>query len=866
MADNNTMSRTDRNKKKKRKRDGKSWIKKTFFVLFFLIILAVVSGCSLFVYYASNSPEITEDDLLGSFASELVDADGEVFYTLGAETRDFAAPDEYPQVMKDAMMAIEDQRFEDHMGVDPIGIGRAAWGYITNRGQIVGGGSTITQQLVKLSVFSTAREDQTLERKAQEAWLALQLERQLSKEQILSLYMNKIHMAGNVYGVSTAAEEYYGKHVSELELHEAALFAGMAQAPNRYNPYVNPETAENRRNVVLNVMRDTGKITAEEAEAAKAVPVQEGLIDRTQEEQNYMVFDGYLTAVLDEVGEKTDYNPYTSGLRIETNLDMDAQEQLYDIINSDEYVDFPDDEIQTAVSLIDVETGQVRALGGGRNQEGQLSSNRATDLDRAVGSTMKPLSTYGPAIEYEQFSTYHQIVDEEYTVGDWSPRNYDNQYVGQMSLRDALVDSRNIPAAKVFNEDLDWNNVEEFLTNLGIDPSDINDANTPELVRQNAISGRLTPLQLAASYSAFANGGNYTEPYTVSRVITQDGQEIDLTPETNQAMSDYTAYMITDVLKDVVTANQSTVGISGLNQAGKTGTNNYSQQEMEDYNIPSGVVPDSWYVGYTTNYSLSVWVGYDRRFDEGNWLSFDDGTRQLPRHIYRELMSAVSEGLDNSDWQRPSSVVEVDIENGTNPPQLPGPNTPSDSIVSELFVQGTEPSEVSVEFGEELSAPSGLSAEYDEDVDELTVTWDEYELENEDETVSYVLTIDGQSTTVNDTEYSMTEPPTGTVEITLAVQAFGNTGPEASTSITILEPEEEEPEEEEEEPEEVEEEPEEPAEEEEPEEETTPPEEDDTEPDPEEDNGADSPPEEEEQEEAPEDGASDNTDNSDDSE
>lgn len=846
MANNENMSRAQRNKKEKKKRGGKSWFKRIFLTLLMLFILAVVSGCSLFFYYVSGAPDITEEDLLGTFASELVDINGDVFYTLGAETRNFASPDEYPQVMKDALMAIEDQRFESHFGVDPIGIGRAAWGFVTNRGQLTaGGGSTITQQLVKNSVFSTLSEDQTLERKAQEAWLAVQLERQLSKEQILSLYMNKIHMAGNVYGVSTAAEEYYGKHVSELELHEAALFAGMAQAPNRYNPYVNPEAAENRRNIVLNVMRDTDVITSEEAEAAKAIPVQEGLVERSQEEQNNLVFDGYLTAVLDEVREKTDYDPYTAGLRIETNLDMEAQEQLYEIINSDEYVEFPDDEIQTAVSLIDVETGQVRALGGGRNQEGQLSENRAIRLDRNIGSTIKPLTTYGPAIEYEQYSTYHQIVDEEYTMpGASNPlRNYDGRYVGQMSLRDALVDSRNVPAAKVFNEEMDLNNVEEFLTNVGIDPADINDANTAGLVAQNAINGRITPLQLAASYSAFANEGNYTEPYTVSRVITQDGQEIDLTPETNQAMSDYTAYMITDVLKDVVSANSNTVGIPGLTQAGKTGTTNYSQQDHEDYNIPSNGVPDSWYVGYTTNYSISVWVGYDRQYEEGNWLTFEDGTRLLPRQIYRELMSSVSEGLENNDWSQPSSVVEVAVEDGSNPAQLPGPNTPSGSIVNELFVSGTEPTEISVEFGEELSQPTGLSAEYDEENNELTVTWDEYELENEDESLSYVLSIDGTSTTVDGTEYSMTEPPTGNIEITLAVQAYGNTGPAASTSIVIPEIEEEE----EEEPEEPEEEEPDDSEEEEIPDTTLPEEEEEEEPD--EDTGDGPPPEDDTDEE-----------------
>ncbi|MCC5889250.1 MAG: transglycosylase domain-containing protein [Alkalibacterium sp.] len=810
MSQKEQVSRKNYRKNKKQpKQSGgfKRWFKRIVLALILLVTVAVIAGGSLFVYYASSAPELTEEDLQGTFSSELLDKDGEVFYTLGAESRNFASPDEFPDVMIDAMIAIEDQRFNDHMGVDPIGIARAAAGFVTNRGQIAGGGSTITQQLVKLSVFSTAREDQTLERKAQEAWLAVQLERELSKEQIMSLYLNKIHMAGNVYGVSTAAETYFGKHVSELEIHEAALFAGMAQAPNRFNPYVNPELAERRRNVVIRAMENEGKITAEEAENAINTPVTEGLVELSQEDRNDLVFAAYLQTAIKEVEDKTGLNPSTAGLTIETNLDMAAQQRAFDVVNSDDYVDFVNDDILSAISLVEAETGKVRSLIGNRNPEGMGDFDHSQDL-KQVGSTIKPLTTYGPAIESLQYSTYHQIVDEEYSYPDGTPlRNHDRQFRGQISLREALVDSRNVPAAKIMNEDLDPTQVEEFLSNTGVTLDTLSDVGG--IVPSSAIDARMTPLQLAASYAAFANGGNYTEPYTVSRVITQDGQEIDLTPETNQAMSDYTAYMITDVLKDVVTNLSNTVGISGAPQAGKTGTTNFRSQEIEDYGYPSDGVPSSWYVGYTSNYSLSVWTGYQDR--SKGYLSFNDGTRQIPRHIYREIMSYVSEGLDNSDWTRPDSVTEVAVEDGSDPAQLPGPNTPDSDIVTELFVTGTEPTEVSTSFGEELDAPTGLSAEYDEDADELTVTWDDYELENEDENVTYNLTIDGESTTVSDTEFSLTEPPAGNLTITLSVSAYGNTGPDATTSITIPEREDEDEDEDdeedtEEEPDEVEEE------------------------------------------------------------
>lgn len=800
MSDNN-MSRIknkQNNQQRKNKKDKgkkkKSWIKRIFLALIGLFLLILVAGGSLFAYYASSAPELTDENLLGSFSTDLVDSQGEVFYTLGGQNRDFAEANDYPEVMKDAMTAIEDQNFYKHFGIDPIGIGRAALGYVTNLGKISGGGSTITQQLIKLSVFSTERSDQTLKRKAQEAWLAIKLERQLSKEQILTLYMNKINMSGNVYGIATASEEYYGKPVEELELQEAALFAGMAQAPNRYNPYVNPEEATNRRNTVLNVMRDNGDITAEEAEKAKAIPIEEGLVNRSDSSLNSQMFDSYLVKVLEEVEEKTGLNPATAGLTIQTNIDMDAQQAAFDIANSEEYVNFPDDELQTAISLVDANTGQVKALVGGRKQEGQLLTNRATSTDRPTGSTIKPITTYGPAIEYNKFSTYHQLVDEKWSYPDGTPlRNYDGKYVGQLSLREALVDSRNIPTARLFAEEVDRADATEFVENLGLDTNLM--SKEGGLVNSNAISGTASPLQMASAYSAFSNGGNYTEPYTVSKVITQDGQEIDLTPKTNQAMSDYTAYMITDMLKDVAAHYSSTVGIPGVPQAGKTGTTNYTPEQIQEHNLPSDAVPDSWYVGYTSNYSLSVWTGYDKKYEDGHWLSSKDGTRQLSRDIYQALMSKVSEGLDNSDWTKPASVSKVRVEAGSNPAKLPGPNTPESEIVTELFVAGTEPSEVSTSYGEDLTAPTGLSAQYDEDANEININWDEYTLQDEDEKATYVLSVNGKEVSVEGTDYTVADPDSGTVQITLSVQAYGNTGPAATTSVTVPEPVEEEPEE-----------------------------------------------------------------------
>lgn len=832
-SNNEATSRSAKRKQKQQKKSNKMSLGKKILLSILGFILAVgVGGLAFFGYYALNAPELTQKDLTGTYASDLVDMNGEVFYSLGAEEREYAEADEYPQVMLDAIRAIEDTRFDSHVGIDPIGITRAAVGYLTNAGSIVGGGSTITQQLIKLSVFSTEKVDQTLERKAQEAWLAIQLERQLSKEQIMTLYLNRINMGGNVYGVSTAAKEYYGKHVSELELHEAAMFAAMPKAPNHYNPYLDPVAAKNRRDLVLNEMVEFGAITQEEADVAKEIPVEQGLLDPV-ESGNNLVFDAYLTTVIEEVREKTEYDPYTAGLTIHTNYDPNAQKLLYDVVNSDEYVDFPDDELQTAITLVDSTSGKVTALIGGRNLEGQLSMNRATQDTRSVASTIKPLTVYGPAIEFEQFSTYHQVVDEPYSFGDWTPGNYDDSFRGQMSMREALVDSRNIPAAKIFNEDLNQVEVERFLKGIGINAANLSQDG---LVRSSSLDGTISPLDLAGAYAAFANEGNYTTPYTVTKIVDQRGDETDLVPPTNKAMEDYTAYMITDMLKGVVASYDRELNIPGYIHAAKTGTTNYTAEQMAEHNIPSTGVPDSWLVGYSPYYTMSVWVGYDEQFKEGNYLTFNDGSRRLARYIYRAAMSQLVTDFETRDWERPNSVEQLSVVRGSSPAIIAPAG--SANTVRELFVKGsserpTQTAQPTVEPEEpKISEPSGLTANYSAETDSVRISWNAFKLpQGLSGDIQYLLSINGQEELIAGTDYVINKPTVNVYNISLAVRVNTETGPRSSIQFTIQEvsdteetdeeevddsEEEEKPEEEPEEPVEEPEAPEEPDEEEKP--------------------------------------------------
>lgn len=776
-------------KKTKAKKTGMPLWKKIFFGVLALGIIGLASGAGLFFYYVSSAPELTEEKLVGTVASTILDAEGNEIKEIGGndQNRTLITAEEIPQVLKDAIVSIEDQRFYDHNGVDPIRIIGALFANL-QQGGISQGGSTITQQLIKLSYFSTSSEDQTLERKAQEAWMSMQLEREYTKDEILAFYINKVYMSNNVYGMGTAAEYFFGKPITDVTLAEAATLAGMPQAPSLYDPISNAPDTQARRDLVLDMMVENEKITAEESAEAKTVQIEGSIIDHSGDVNTSLVIDPYIQLVIAEVAEKTGLDVYEGGLTVTTNIDMDAQQHLYDIVNTYDYIEFPDDLLQTGVSMVDVNTGAIQAVSGGRNQNVQLGLNRASTLERSIGSTMKPMSVYGPAIEYLDYSTGTLVVDEEYSYSDGSEiNNYDNEYNGDQTIREALVDSRNIPALKTFQE-VGADNAFSFLQKLGIT---ITNDDQEYLVESNAIGGVATPIQLSAAYAAFANGGTYYEPYTVQSVTTAEGEEFTFEPNGTEAMKESTAYMITDMLKDVITEGTATnAQISGLPQAGKTGTTNYTDDELAAVggtNVPYAA-PDAWFAGYSTSYSISVWVGYDRPQDYGNFLDYQ--TQSLTRDIYRELMSYVSEDTDYSDWTLPSSVSQVSIEKYTDPILKPGPNTPSSLIATELFVKGTEPTSTSKKYGVTLLAPSGLKASYNKDKDELTVEWDKYSASGTDSNAQaqYTVTAGGASETTTATKVVIDKPDKGTITISLLVKVGSSTSPASTIQLTISDP------------------------------------------------------------------------------
>lgn len=664
--------------------------------LFIKILLGILSffcilflaGVGLFWYYAKDAPELTDKKLDATVSSKLYTQDGELFEDLGAEKREKISANELPKTLEDAIVSVEDRRFYKHIGVDPIRIIGSALSNFTSGG--LQGGSTLTQQLIKLSFFSTSAEDQTLKRKAQEAWMAVRLEQKKSKQEILTYYVNKVYMSNGLYGMETASEMYFGKKLSELSLPQTALLAGMPQAPSAYDPYVYPDQAKKRRDTVLYTMLQNEKISQTEYDQAVNVPVTDGLQELTQSDDNTKIVDNYVKEVINEVQEKTDKNVYTDGLEIYTNLDLDAQKKLYDIVNTDQYVSYPDDEMQVASTLIDTNTGKVKAQIGGRHiaEDVTLGNNLAVNTSRDFGSTMKPVTDYGPAFEYLKYSTGKTITDAPYNYeGTSTPvGNWDNQYMGTITLRQALYLSRNVPAVKLFNE-VGSDKVASFLKNLGIEYSTIHQSNaiSSNTEEQDGTKYGASSLKMAAAYAAFANGGTYYKPQYVNKIVFQDGTEETYEPDGKTAMSSETAYMITDILKDTITEGTGTnAQIAGLYQAGKTGTSNYTDDEYAKLGISSGVYPDILFAGYTPNYSISVWTGYNNKMTP-----VTSESSHVASDVYRELMQYVSANVTNTDWEMPSGLIRVGGELYYKDQYTVRSNTvaPSTTIPSSSYVQ-----------------------------------------------------------------------------------------------------------------------------------------------------------------------------------
>ena len=663
------------------------------------VFLILVAGVGLFAYYAKDAPNISRADLESGGSSGLYNTNGKFIMSLGTEKRLYVKDSKDLQLLKDAIVSVEDKRFyRDKLGIDPI---RIAGSMLTNAKSknISAGGSTITQQLVKLTKFSTAASQRTLRRKAQEAWLAMRVQREYSHNEILEFYINKVYMNYGNTGIGTAANYYYGKKIGDLDLAQTAMLAGMPNRPTVYNPYTYPEYAKYRRNIVLKAMLNNKKISQEQYDEARKESIKKGLKLHNQRKQSNLrkINDPYVKEAIAEVRAKG-FDPFRDNLKITINMDQKAQKKLYQLANSG-LVPFTNDKMQIGASVVDPSNGHVVAILGGRHLPSsvQLGLDRAVQTTRSTGSSIKPVLDYGPAIEYLNWSTAKMLDDSKYVYPGTNVQLYDwdNKYDGMMTMRHALEQSRNVPAVKTLRE-VGVKRAAKFAGKM--------DINVPEDSGLSvAIGVNASSLQMAGAFSAFATMGIYHKPQFVSKIETPDGLTRNYDSEGIRVMSKATAYMITDMLKGVIKHGSGTnAQIRGLYHAGKTGSVKYSEQDLARYPAYAATPKDSWFVGYTPSYSIGVWTGYD---------NLKDGTisgvgQQSAQLFYKNMMTYLMRNKENVDWQKPDSVIRAKIARNSNPPEV------SSTGEWQLFVRG--------------HSPLGIvddSSDYDED-DEKTNTND----------------------------------------------------------------------------------------------------------------------------------------------
>ncbi len=676
-------------------------------ILLTLGVLCLVALVAFLIYIIFSAPKFDTSKLNTKEMTILYDKNDKEIVRLGSEKREKITYDDLPEVLVDAIIATEDARFFQHNGVDAPRFLKASIGQLTGNSS-AGGASTLSMQVIKNSFTSTeASGIKGIIRKFTDIYLAVfKLEKNYTKEQIIEFYVNNHFLGGNIYGVKEAALAYFGKDVSDLNLSEAAIIAGMFQSPNYYRPNANPKNATARRNTVLNLMLKHGYITKEEKEKAAAIPV-ESLTVETEATEDTHTYQGYIDTVVEELEDEYGVNAYVTPLKVYTNMDPEKQDAVNNIMNGVTF-DWENEVVQSGVSVLDSNTGKILAIGAGRHRQGVNTYNFATQMNRQPGSGAKPLFDYGPGMEYQNWSTYgyndgndsyKPFVDEPYSYSDGTVvHNWDNKYMGTMTLRRALALSRNIPAIKAFQLN-DNKKIIEFVEGLGIKPEIASNGKIHEAHALGAFNG-VNPVQMSAAYAAFSNGGYYNKPYSVSKIVYRDtGETVKHKGKKKQAMSDATAYMMSSVLQDVTFSGGNNKSIPGV--AAKTGTTNLDEATINRYHLAGDAIGDSWVNGFTTKTVISMWYGYQQ-------ISSDYYSRNVPATVQRDkLFRALADQVfekDKGTFTQPDSVEKVKMGGSY-----------------EYFKKGHEPKSKTEETSDKLDTPSGLKVTVNGN--QVTISW-----------------------------------------------------------------------------------------------------------------------------------------------
>ncbi|TYP49824.1 transglycosylase domain-containing protein [Thermosediminibacter litoriperuensis] len=661
----------------------------------FIVIASSGAALGLFIYYVKDTPPFDPQKLKPSETSIVYDAKGNVIAELhGEQNRIPVALSEIPEHLKQAFIAIEDQYFYKHKGINLRSLIGALWTDIIRR-EYHRGASTITQQLVKNAFLSN---EKTLKRKAQEAWLAIQVERHFTKDQILEFYLNQIYFGHSAYGVEAAAQTYFGKSVKDLTLAESAMLAGITKGPSIYSPYLNFDRAKERQAVILNAMVEMGFITKEEAENAKKEKLNLIGLKNAKADYKAPYFTDYVITQLAqdlqrELGMTEDeayQKIYNGGLKIYTTVDMEIQEAAekalanpanYPYTKKDKN-DIP--QPQAAAVVIDPHTGHIKALVGGREHYKKLGLNRAFQSYRQPGSAFKPIIVYTAAVDMGY--TAATVVDDSPVSypngsgGTWSPQNYTHDFKGLTTIRKAIADSVNVVAVKVL-EDIGIDRGIEYAQKLGIKNLVLegrrNDRQLP--IALGGITKGVSPLELASAYGTLANQGTHVEPIAILKVVDKNGRTLlENNPDRWTAVSPQVAFIVTDMMRSVITEGTGK-RLAGLPfpVAGKTGTTSDNK--------------DVWFVGYTPHLVAAVWMGHD----EPSPMKGVAGGYQ-PALIWKQIMTVAHKNLPRVNFPKPGNIVgpiTVCEDSGKIPTELCYRDPRGPRVSGEYFIKGTEPTE-----------------------------------------------------------------------------------------------------------------------------------------------------------------------------
>ncbi|HZG88560.1 PBP1A family penicillin-binding protein [Paenibacillus sp.] len=575
-------------------------------------------------------------------ATVVYDKNGDEWTKLFMQNRELVTLEEVPDLLEDAIIATEDQRFYEHAGVDLWSLGRALVKDIIAR-DLVEGGSTITQQLAK-NLFLSA--DKTFFRKATEMSIALALDNNFSKDKILEMYLNRIYYGNGAYGVKAAAKLHFNKDdLDQLNLLEIAVLAGMPKAPETYSPTNNPEKAVDRASIVLALMRDQGYIT--EAERREALNAQLGKPAAGRDKTASAMKD-YILAEAARVTGMTEEEIYIGGYKIHTTVDPQAQRAMDRAFADPELFpeDGPEQIAQGAMVIVDPKTGGVAAMNGGRNYV-QKGWNRAI-VKRQPGSAFKSIAVYAPALETGNWQPYSRLRDEKLSFGDYSPSNLSGKYAGEVTMMEAVKRSINVPAVWLLNE-IGVDKGLQFARKLGID-MDAADRNLA--IALGGLTHGATPLEMARAYGAFANDGMLAQTHVITKVLDSDDLPVyEFKPAAERVMSERTAYYMTVLLESVTSkGGTGTRANFGRPVAGKTGTTQLGLKGVKD----SAGNRDIWFVGYTPEYAAAVWMGFDDT-NANHFVKTGSGTAAA---MFATVMKAALEGREVQDFRRPKGVEE----------------------------------------------------------------------------------------------------------------------------------------------------------------------------------------------------------------